>query len=559
MRKTPRLVAGMVLAMLLATLIPLSSAQAQASKPYSGRIAQTLTNCGLTQIFGTVADSAGGAKTGMRVRVSWPDGFTETVSGTYVRAETSAAGWDFTLDSRAKAATWQVALVDGSGNTLSNSVEVRTTDSCSGSGAANVVKVEFREGATPAPVTPPSSGTVAPAPISSSTDLAPAITAGARCQFYTQTASGNGGYSVCDDANASFLTSFNRYGLQNVGYPISQRFKRDGFITQSFQKAVLQWRPESNSAAFVNVFDELHNRGLDQQLLQARQTPFQLPEGWEGANVPFQQAVTLRQALLNPRPALRSAYFAVSDPMTFFGLPTSEVKDMGNHYAIRLQRAVLQEWKENVPWARAGQVTVANGADIAKELGHFPASVLVAETVPPTGGSVALPPAPPLTAPIAAPVIPPVPAPAPAPAPSEPARNLDARLGALGVTVEPANVARGQAYWRVVEVIFHDDVEAQGRHSIFVDVLDANGSKLIGHPVTVSWGSGSQQLVMEPKPFPEYGVNFPMYHAGCSYFVTVDGLASDKVNCLGLGILGDTRSWRTDHTEYLIKFQRAIK
>ncbi len=398
MRKTLRLVAGMVLVAILATLIPLSSAQAQASKPYSGRIAQTLTNCGLTQIFGTVADSAGGAKTGVRVRVSWPDGFTETVSGTYVRAETSAAGWDFTLDSRPKAATWQVALVDGSGNTLSNNVEVRTTDACSGSGAANVVKVEFREGAsTPPPASggttpPPAAGGTTPPP--GTVEAAPAITAGARCQFYTQTGGGNGGYSVCDDANANFLAGFNRYGLQNVGYPISQRFRRDGFITQAFQKAVFQWRPDGNYVAFVNVFDELHNRGFDQQLLQARQTPFQLPEGWEGVNVPFQQAVTLRQALLNPRPALRSAYFGVSDPLTFFGLPTSEVQDMGNHYAIRLQRAVLQEWKENVPWARVGQVTVANGADIAKELGHFPSFVLATEPSPPGNAGGTPPPAP---------------------------------------------------------------------------------------------------------------------------------------------------------------------
>jgi hypothetical protein len=54
------------------------------------------------------------------------------------------------------------------------------------------------------------------------------------------------------------------------------------------------------------------------------------------------------------------------------GLPTSEVQDMGNHYALRAQRVVFQEWKQDVPWARAGQVTVALGGDIAKEVGLVP-------------------------------------------------------------------------------------------------------------------------------------------------------------------------------------------
>ena len=38
---------------------------------------------------------------------------------------------------------------------------------------------------------------------------------------------------------------------------------------------------------------------------------------------------------------------------------------MGNHYAIRTQKTVFQQWKEDVPWAKAGEVTLANGGDIA--------------------------------------------------------------------------------------------------------------------------------------------------------------------------------------------------
>ena len=50
--------------------------------------------------------------------------------------------------------------------------------------------------------------------------------------------------------------------------------------------------------------------------------------------------------------------------------------DTGNALVIRTQRAVFQQWKVDVPWARAGQVTIANGGEIAKEEGLFPNSVI---------------------------------------------------------------------------------------------------------------------------------------------------------------------------------------
>jgi hypothetical protein len=537
-------------------------------------------------------------------------------------------------------------------------------------------------------------------------EAAPAVEVGADCRTASET-----GFDICDDANARFLSAYQSYGLQNVGYPISIRYQRDGFITQAFQKAVLQWRPDTGTIAFKNIFDELSKQSLDQRLFSSRQTPYPLPAGWDG-EIPFDQVIQKRQALLT-RPALRAKYFAASDPLTFFGLPNSEVVDMGNHYAIRMQRAVLQEWKETVPWAAAGEVTIANGGDIAKEMAFLPAFALTSHGAPaasaPTapvaapgstgstastgparkldprldalgvkieeadvapgqpywravevmwhdedeaggrhhiyvdvqdengvnlagkaikffwdggeevkpsssnfpmyaaghsynveiGGlpsdvvrgmglgsieqrrwnihveyfvkfrmaikgaaptSAAIPttapsaPAAPTTAP-SAPVATPVPS-APA-ASSGAARNLDSRLGALGVSIEDANVAPGQPYWRVIEVLWHDESQAGGRHSIFVDVLDENGGKVVGHPVKYSWGGGQEILLTEDKPAHEYNSNFPMYAAGQSYHLQVEGLPSDIVHGMGLGDL-QKRDWNI-HVEYLVKFQRAIK
>src|SRR5205823_9456238 len=78
-------------------------------------------------------------------------------------------------------------------------------------------------------------------------------------------------------------------------------------------------------------------------------------------------------AVLTQRPAIGATYFSAhGDPLLTYGLPVSDVVDMGNHYALRTQRAVFQEWKEAVPWARPGQVTIALGGDIAKEAGILP-------------------------------------------------------------------------------------------------------------------------------------------------------------------------------------------
>lgn len=152
---------------------------------------------------------------------------------------------------------------------------------------------------------------------------------------------------------------------------------------------------------------------------------------------------------------------------------------------------------------------------------------------------------------------PPPSAPEPPKAPPEPPRNLDPRLGPLGVSIQPVDVPSGQPYWRVVEVLWRDEQEAQGRHSVYVEVLDENGNRIVGQPVVFAWADGRTVVPTENKPFPEYATNFPMYAAGQAYSVWVEGLPSERVNGLGLGDLKER--WRTVHVEYLIKFQRVIK
>lgn len=154
-------------------------------------------------------------------------------------------------------------------------------------------------------------------------------------------------------------------------------------------------------------------------------------------------------------------------------------------------------------------------------------------------------------------------APAEAPPPEEAVvaaaapRNLDARIGALGVSIEDASVEPGQPYWRLIEVRWEDEVQSGGKHHIYVDVMDENGNRIVGQPVTVFWGDGSHTAALEDKPAPDLGFNYQMYAAGYAYNVKVEGLPSDVLRGAGMGDLQNR--FHGIHTSYYLIYQRAIR
>ena len=251
--------------------------------------------------------------------------------------------------------------------------------------------------------------------------------------FYTQASGQAGpsaGYAVVDDGSAPFWSEFQRLGgVDGVGYPISQRFVWDGFISQAFQKGVFQWRPEAGQVYFVNVFDQMSQAGKDDFLLTVRQVPA-IADWSADTGRSWEDIVAAHQALLGANPAISAAYFAVADPINLYGLPMAPIADMGNVLVLRAQRVVIQQWKEDVPWAAAGQVTVANGGDVAKEAGLLPAVAIL--PVPSTPGAGA----PPATAPTSPPATPPSAGPAPT-TPAQP--NVNPRALQLTASLDNPN------------------------------------------------------------------------------------------------------------------------
>jgi hypothetical protein len=135
------------------------------------------------------------------------------------------------------------------------------------------------------------------------------------------------------------------------------------------------------SFAFLNTFDVLHDRGRDDWLTIYRQTPPPLDTAPD-AGLSWQQVVARHVALLDKVPApLQETFLADPEWLDHFGLPVA-TQDTANSVVVRAQRASLQYWKEDVPWATRGSVTVANGGDLAKEAGLFPWLAVTPENAP---------------------------------------------------------------------------------------------------------------------------------------------------------------------------------
>lgn len=127
------------------TRTPMPVPTATPATSYNGAIVQTFPNCGLTQLFGVVHDQNGNPQTGVRLRLTWDGNTTPvyTTSGSYVRPETDASGWDFVVAQQPLANRWRVAVVDALGTPLSSEVQVYTVSTCAPNDL-NVAKVRFQ-------------------------------------------------------------------------------------------------------------------------------------------------------------------------------------------------------------------------------------------------------------------------------------------------------------------------------------------------------------------------------------------------------------------------------
>ena len=189
---------------------------------------------------------------------------------------------------------------------------------------------------------------------------------------------GDAGFRITDENGVNFASEFARLGgVEALGYPISRRFEWDGFTTQATQQVVLQWQPQANRAALINLLDAFADAGLDSWLAQHAQVPPRHVSHDE-AGLIFDEVVAARLSYLDGYPALRRAYFAAPDHLERYGLPAAPIAEFGSVRVLRTQRAVLQEWRVWTDDTHPGQVTVLDAGTLAVEAGLIPAEATVA-------------------------------------------------------------------------------------------------------------------------------------------------------------------------------------
>jgi hypothetical protein len=269
---------------------------------------------------------------------------------------------------------------DGSGATPPPSVSATAIAQAMGRGPAAPT-------ATPSP-----SATTAAASASRRTEPEFVLRDGSReiGRFYTQTAKDGQGYAVVDSGTTRWWSEFTRLGgVEALGYPISRPFRAaDGFEYQAFQRAVLQWRPESNGAVLANVLDWLSDTGRDDWAAE-RGVPKAIRD--DGSNGDYAKAVDIRLGWLT-EPAIDrrfrespvpGARWTVEDAIARYGLPASRPEKIGPFIVQRFQRVAFQYWIEDAPGAPPrGSVVPILAGDLLAEAGLIPAAARQPEPPP---------------------------------------------------------------------------------------------------------------------------------------------------------------------------------
>ena len=191
-------------------------------------------------------------------------------------------------------------------------------------------------------------------------------------RFFRQTGQESGdGFAVTDDDSISFWTEFQKFSLDEIGYPISSRFTFKGFTTQAFQKAVLQWDPAKKAFNFLNILDEMNIAGTDSALTLVRQTPphAALPEDAQhDASTPagFEAIKQNHLKLLGQNPTIKARFLSEPKWLDLYGLPIS-YSVYGPVQVLRAQRQVFQVWTEDGGGGPKGVAVLANTGDLMKE------------------------------------------------------------------------------------------------------------------------------------------------------------------------------------------------
>lgn len=136
-------------------------------------------------------------------------------------------------------------------------------------------------------------------------------------------------------------------------------------------------------------------------------------------------------------------------------------------------------------------------------------------------------------------------------------KDLDKR-GVSLLKLNTDNVPPGRAYYKLIYGKYFNEEESNGRHHIFVDVLDENMNREYGTQVRFFWGDEGEEIkTIDKNKNENYGTDFPMFAAGNGYDMNVNEPYTDEVIGMGLGDIGSEEIGI--HVSYGFVFQKLFK
>lgn len=127
---------------------------------------------------------------------------------------------------------------------------------------------------------------------------------------------------------------------------------------------------------------------------------------------------------------------------------------------------------------------------------------------------------------------------------------------AYGVTIRPAKVSPGEPYWKAVRVHHLTPEENQGRHHLFIEVLDEHGHRVVDARVRITSEAG-EKIVRVIGDDHQAAVTFPMDKWDI-YDVEVLGLPSDRVVGLTAAHPEEGKGNPAFRHSFLIVWQRTV-
>lgn len=189
------------------------------------------------------------------------------------------------------------------------------------------------------------------------------------------------GFTVTNETEIPFWTAYRAYGgVDELGYPLSQRLTWRGATVQVMQRNILVWDAAGKQTTLANTFDLLHDLGHDQWLSDHKKVPPPFTSTLP-ATATWEEVRADRLSLLALDPVIEARYRANPRAEDSYGLPVS-IGEYDEVIVLRTQRAAFQHWKIDTDFAKAGDVTVANGGELAVEAGIVPADARLVQRSP---------------------------------------------------------------------------------------------------------------------------------------------------------------------------------